>query len=85
MSDDAPAPTAAPPQVPPPPPPPAQNDEDEAPIEVEQLRLHLREVFVYSVPRLVSAKGYRAEELDLPNPLLTGYLKVRRSLDHSII
>jgi hypothetical protein len=42
---------------------------------VEQQRLHLREVFVYAVPRLVTAKGYRAEDLNLPNPLLTGYLK----------
>jgi hypothetical protein len=39
------------------------------------LRLHLREVFVYAVPRLVSSTGYRAEDLNLPNPLLTGYLK----------
>jgi len=53
--------------------PPSITDDTAPP--VEQLRLHLREVFVYAVPRLVSSTGYRAEDLNLPNPLLTGYLK----------
>lgn len=62
--------------APPPPLPPSSDPEPDPPLPVvEQQRLHLREVFVYAVPRLATTKGYRAEDLNLPNPLLTGYLK----------
>jgi len=72
----SPSPSATTTGTAPPPPPPSSDPTPDPPLPVvEQQRLHLREVFVYAVPRLATAKGYRAEDLNLPDPILTGYLK----------
>lgn len=42
----------------------------------EQVLMQCNETFVYKVPPLSSASGYRAESFGLDNPLFTGHLKV---------
>lgn len=53
----------------------AAEDEEEDAAVMEAMELHLltiKECFVYAVPRLTTATGYRADDWGLANPLVNG-------------
>ena len=51
----------------------------------DQTLLRLDEVFIYRVPPLATANGYRADEWGLANPLMTGALRVVQRGDDCFI
>mmetsp|Transcript_12606 Transcript_12606/g.18881 ORF Transcript_12606/g.18881 Transcript_12606/m.18881 type:complete len:241 (+) Transcript_12606:124-846(+) len=55
---------------------PLENEATETLVEMPLLSI--KEVFVYRVPPLKSASGYRAEEWGLENPALSGSLTISR-------
>ncbi len=58
------------------------SDAEEAVMDAMELRLlTLKECFVYAVPRLATATGYRAEDWGLAHPLVTGSLQCIRKGD----
>jgi adaptin ear-binding coat-associated protein 1/2 len=55
--------------------------EEESTIEVDQIRVNIKECFVYQIPVLRTSQGHRAEDWKLESPLFTGGLRVYQRND----